>query len=98
MAPVRSSELLSGTLTRSLTPSNDSAPPNLPAVVQTAPEIVPGLLLPDRSATVVPPPASKLYAAARPVGGGGATLLPVTVPPADVAAFPELSVATAVNL
>ena len=63
MALVRSSVLESLTVTQSLTPSNDSALPYLPLVVQVAPEIVPLFPLPEVSASVEPLPASKLYAA-----------------------------------
>ncbi len=41
IAFVRSSAAVSATVTMSLTPSNESAPPFLPAVDQTAPAIVP---------------------------------------------------------
>ena len=60
MAPVRSREVASATVTQSLTPSNDNAPPYFPPVVQAAPEIVPVFPFPERSARVVPEPASKL--------------------------------------
>ena len=51
------SEAASGTVTRALVPLNTSALPNLPALVQVAPLIVPLLLLPEVSATVVPLPS-----------------------------------------
>ena len=51
---VRSSGFASGTVTQSLTPSKLSAPPNRPAAVRVAPQIVPVLLPPEPSATVVP--------------------------------------------
>src|SRR4051794_4902626 len=74
-AVVRSSEAESATLTRSLTPSNCSAPPCLP-VTRVAPETLPWLLRPDVSSTVVPDASSKLQAPTRPVeagaGAGGA--------------------------
>ena len=41
IAFVRSSAAVSATVTMSLTPSNESAPPLRPAVDQTAPAIVP---------------------------------------------------------
>src|SRR3954463_6394197 len=40
---VRSRDAASLTVTHALVPSNESAPPNLPAVVRVAPEIVPTL-------------------------------------------------------
>ena len=43
---VRSSEAASGTVTQSLTPSNESAPPCRPLAVHVAPEIVPVLPVP----------------------------------------------------
>src|SRR3954447_12480286 len=64
---VRSRSLASAIETRSLMPSNDSAPPVLPAAFQVAPLIVPGWFLPDTSASVLPLPASKLYTATSPV-------------------------------
>jgi hypothetical protein len=54
MPVVRSREAASATVTQSLTPSNDRAPPYLPAAVQAAPETVPALELPEPSAAVVP--------------------------------------------
>src|SRR5262245_22393190 len=65
MAPDRSSELASLTVTQSLTPSNDSAPPYLPPAVQAAPESVPLFPWLLESAAVVPLPSLKLYAATR---------------------------------
>src|SRR5262245_41915821 len=65
MAPVRSSELESATVTQLLVPLKDRALPNLPAVLQVALLIVPVFPLPEASATVEPVPASKLYAATR---------------------------------
>src|SRR3954468_18172576 len=62
---------LSGTVTTSLTPSNESAPPNLPAVVRVAPEIVPALPRPDASVTCRPTASLNPYAATRPGGAGG---------------------------
>jgi hypothetical protein len=47
---VRSSELLSLTVTQSLMPSNDRALPYLPAVVHAAPLTVPPFALPETSA------------------------------------------------
>ncbi len=54
---VSCSEAALGTVTRALVPLNASALPNLPAAVQVAPLIVPLLLLPEVSATVVPLPS-----------------------------------------
>jgi hypothetical protein len=65
---VRSSVAASATVTRSLTPSNESAFPKRPADVQVDPLIEPALLLPDASPTVGPVPSSKPYAATRPPG------------------------------
>ncbi len=60
MPLVRSSELASGTVIRSLTPSKVIAPPYFAvAVVRTAPVIDPVLLRPDASETVVPDASSK---------------------------------------
>ena len=63
MPVLRSSEAVSAIVTQSLTPSNESAPFFLPAVVQVAPEIAPSLPLPDASASEAPEPASNEYAA-----------------------------------
>ena len=56
---VRSSEFESLTFTQALVPLKKSALPNLPLVDQVAFESVPVLLLPERSAVVVPLPSSK---------------------------------------
>jgi hypothetical protein len=69
IALVRSSEFESGTFTRADVPLKNNALPNLPAVDQVAFDRVPVLLLPERSAVVVPVPSSKPYAAASPVDG-----------------------------
>ena len=66
MPVLRSSEAVSGTVTQSLVPSNESAPLFLPDVVQVAPETAPSLPLPDASATSDPDPASNEYAATSP--------------------------------
>ena len=71
MPVFRSSVAASATVTQSLTPSKLSALPFFP-VVQVAPEMVPALPLPERSASVVPEPASNEYAATG-VGGGGSS-------------------------
>ena len=76
-------------------PLNESAPPYLPAIDQVAPVIVPVLLLPDKSATVVPLPASKLYAATRPAGPVFET---VTVTGAEGVVLFDVSRATAVSV
>jgi hypothetical protein len=52
-----------------LLPLNESALPNLPAAAHVAFVIVPLLLLPDWSATVVPLPSSNAHAPTRPGGG-----------------------------
>ena len=68
MPVVRSSDAASATVTQSLTPSNDSAPPERPAAVRVAPRSCPVLPEPDASATVGPDASSNPYAATRPVG------------------------------
>ena len=65
---VRSSELASGTVTQSFTPSKLNADPNRPAALHTAPETEPTFPFPDESATLEPEPASNPYAATRPAG------------------------------
>ena len=70
----RSSEALSGTVTQSFTPSKVRAEPNLPAVVRTAPAIVPLLPRPEPSVTPVPLISSKPQAPTGPVPAGGAGL------------------------
>ena len=87
---------MSVTVTQSLTPSNESAPPFFPAADQVAPEIVPVWPRPEMSARVVPLPASKEYAAISADGGGpveklavyvvaeaGAVMACVWAPPSD---------------
>ena len=69
---VRSSEALSATVTRSLTPSNVSAEPKRPVVMRVAPLIVPVLPRPEASVTVVPFGSSKPQAPTRPVYDGHA--------------------------
>ena len=59
MLALRSSELASGTVTQSFTPSNESALPNLPVAVRVAPEIVPVLPVPDSSTVLAPEASSK---------------------------------------
>src|SRR5262245_18195053 len=90
---VRSSELASAIVTRSLTPSNDRAPPYFPAVDQVAPEMVPLLPNPEVSFTVGPLPSLKPRASTSPVAV--AALLTVTGTPADVVWLPAASRATA---
>ncbi len=65
---VSCSEGALGMVTRALVPLNVSALPNLPAAVQVAAVIVPLLLLPEESATVVPLPSLNAYAATSPAG------------------------------
>ena len=60
MAVVRLSRLVALTVTQSFTPSKASALPNLPWVLQAAPEIVPVWPFPEASATLVPLPSLKL--------------------------------------
>ena len=62
---VRSSDALSATVTRSLSPSKVSAEPNLPAVLRVAPEIVPTLPRPEASPTEPPLASSKPQAPTR---------------------------------
>ena len=97
MPVVRSSEATSATVTRSLTPSNDSARPKRPAVERVAPEIVPVFELPDESVTVVPVVSSKPQAPTRPVGST-AGLLTVTLTGLEVVVLPAASRATAVRV
>ena len=59
MPVVRSRSLASATVTQSLTPSNESALPLRPAVVQAAPESVPRWPVPVASAVEGPAPSSK---------------------------------------
>src|SRR5262245_43329000 len=61
----------SGTSTRSLTPSKDSAAPYRPAVVHVGPLSVPLFADGEESTACVPVPASKDHAATSPVLGGG---------------------------
>src|SRR5260221_13343259 len=68
MPLVRSRAAALATVTQLLTPSNDSAPPNLPLVVHVGPFSVPVLPPPDASAVVVPAPSLNVYAATRPLG------------------------------
>ena len=55
-----------GTVTTAFVPLKTSALPNCPAVVHVAPLIVPVLLFPEESVTVVPPPSANPYAATSP--------------------------------
>src|SRR5258706_5038597 len=66
MPVVSRREVEFGIVTCAPVPLNTSALPNLPAVVQLAPPIVPVLPLPERSVTAVPAPSLKAYAATRP--------------------------------
>ncbi len=67
---LRSSDALSGTVTQSFTPSNVSAEPNFPAVVRTAPAIVPLLPRPEPSVTPGPLVSSNPQAPTGAVPGG----------------------------
>ena len=60
MAAAKSSEVESATVTQLLTPLNDNALPNFPAVDQVVLATVPAFPLPEASATVEPVPSSKL--------------------------------------
>ena len=75
-------------VTCAFVPLKTSALPNLPAVVHVAPLIVPVLLFPEASVTVVPLPSLKLYAATKEAAWSGKTVT-VTV---AVAVAPWLSV------
>ena len=66
MPIVRSSEALSGTVTKLELPLNDSAPPKRPIGAQPVAVVVPVLPVPDASATVVPAPSLNPYAATWP--------------------------------
>src|SRR4051812_35922028 len=63
IAVVRCKLAESGTVSFALVPLNDSALPYLPDAVHIAVPIVPLLLFPERSVTVVPVPSSKAKAA-----------------------------------
>ena len=81
---------------RSLTPSNDAAPPNWP-LVQVLPTVVAVRLFPDASVASVPEVSLRAYATRRP-----AVETPVfetvTVRELDVLMFPLVSRATAVSV
>src|SRR5690242_20629556 len=96
MPVVRSSVFASLTVTQLVAPSKVAALPYFPAVVQVVPLVVPLLLLPDRSVTLVPVPSLKPYDATSLVGGGAAVLETVTVTPLEVPVFPAVSRGTAV--
>src|SRR5688572_4395974 len=66
MPVVRLSDAELGTTMTSLTPSKLRAPPNRPSADHVAPEIVPVLLLPETSETVLPLPSLKPHAPTRP--------------------------------
>src|SRR3712207_1890995 len=87
---VRSSDAESRTPTRSLTPSNDNAPPNRPAAVHAGPFRVPWFPLPLRSPSCVPFPSSNEYAATSDGGGGGGGGGEATVADASFEAGPTL--------
>src|SRR5258706_5213136 len=92
MPVVSRREVEFGIVTCAPVPLNTSALPNLPAVVQLAPPIVPVLPLPERSVTAVPAPSLKPYAATRPLA---CVLATVTVTLVAVVAFPPASRARA---
>jgi hypothetical protein len=73
IAVCRSSELASGTRTRSSTPSKTSAPPVWPCDVRVAPVKMPSLPLPETSTARAPPGSSNAQAAARLEGWGRTT-------------------------
>ena len=74
MSVVNRNSGASGIVTFALVPLKTSAPPNLPAVVHVAPLIVPVLLWPEASVTVVPLPSLKLYAATKDAARSGKTV------------------------
>ena len=79
MPVVRSSELASGIVTWSLTPSKLSAPPNLPDAERVAPLMVPVLERPDASVAVVPDGSSKPQAPTRLVDAAATVSVTATV-------------------
>ncbi len=81
---------------RSLTPSNDAAPPNWP-LVHVVPTVVAVRLLPDESVASVPEVSLRAYATRRPAGEAP-VLVTVTVTELDVVVFPLVSRATAVSV
>ena len=81
---------------RSLTPSNDAAPPKRP-LVQVVPTVVAVWLLPDQSAASVPEVSSSAYATRRPAGETP-VLETVTATELDVRVFPFVSRAIAVSV
>ncbi len=56
---LRSSELLSGTVTEAFVPLKFRAVPNLPPVAHVVPEVVPLFPVPDASLTALPVPSLK---------------------------------------
>src|SRR4051794_2014753 len=76
-AVVRSSEFASATVTQSLTPSKDSAPPYLPPVAHVGPDSVP--LLPDGDASLADVPLVSLKPSASTGAAPAVTLLTVTL-------------------
>src|SRR5688572_14223231 len=101
MPPVRLSAAASATVTQSLTPSKDSALPNLPPATLTASRIVPWRPPPEESVATVPPVSSKSSARTSPSvltgggggGGGGAGAFTVTLTDAPaVPPWPSLIV------
>src|SRR5688572_29898252 len=69
MPVVRLSRGVEETVTQSLKPSKLSAFPNLPCVLQLAPEMAPSCPLPVASAAPAPMPSSKPYAATGSIDG-----------------------------
>src|SRR5215207_11563486 len=88
----------SATVTRSLTPSKLSAPPNLPPGTQAGPETVPVCPLPLASAADVPAASSNAHAATRPVGPGTTVFETVSATGAEVVELFDGSRATAVSV
>ena len=94
---VRSSDAALATVTHALVPLNDSAPPNLPAAVRVALEIVPVLPWPDASVTCTTPLASlNPYAATSPLGV--CAVFDTTTSTVACERFPAASRATAASV
>src|SRR4051795_726325 len=93
---VMSSEFASATVTQSLMPSKDRAPPNFPVVDQTGPDSVPSLAEGDESRAVVP--VASLKPSARTGAAVFGTLLTVTTTFVAVFVLPAASFATAVSV
>jgi len=78
IAVVKCNDGASGIVTSDALPSNASAPPYLPALVQVARMTFPVLPVPDTSATLVPLPSLNAYAATG-VGPPAALMFAVVV-------------------